>query len=55
MISRGCICHLVRVRDIDYDTPTFESFPVVNVFPKVFPEDITFSPMHNLSLSLFII
>ncbi|KAH0736064.1 hypothetical protein KY285_011771 [Solanum tuberosum] len=44
MISKGCIYHLVRVRDIDSKTPTLESVPVVNEFSKVFPDDLPSIP-----------
>ncbi|KAH0650459.1 hypothetical protein KY284_030371 [Solanum tuberosum] len=40
MISKGCMYHLVRVRDIDSETPTLESVPIVNEFPEVFPDDL---------------
>ncbi|WMV25524.1 hypothetical protein MTR67_018909 [Solanum verrucosum] len=38
MISKGCIHHLVQVRDMDFVTPTFELVPIVNEFLKVFPD-----------------
>ncbi|WMV45742.1 hypothetical protein MTR67_039127, partial [Solanum verrucosum] len=40
MISKGYIYHLVQVKDSSSKTPTPESVPVVNEFPKVFPEDL---------------
>ncbi|KAH0670724.1 hypothetical protein KY285_025700 [Solanum tuberosum] len=40
MISKGCIYHLVRVMDVESETPSLESVPVVNEFPKVFPNDL---------------
>ncbi|KAH0644892.1 hypothetical protein KY284_032776 [Solanum tuberosum] len=40
MISKGCIYHLVRVRDVDSETPSLESIPVVNEFLDVFPDDL---------------
>ncbi|KAH0633421.1 hypothetical protein KY284_036207 [Solanum tuberosum] len=40
MISKGYLYHLVRVKDSSSETPTLESVPVVNEFPKVFPEDL---------------
>nr|ABI34333.1 Gag-pol polyprotein, putative [Solanum demissum] len=39
MISNGCIYQLLRVRDVESKTSSLESVPVVNVFPKVFPDD----------------
>ena len=40
MMSKGYICHLVRVKNIDVEPPTLQSIPVVNEFPNVFPEDL---------------
>lgn len=39
MISKGCIYHLVRVRDIESETLSPESILVVNEFPKDFCDD----------------
>ena len=40
MISKGFICQLVRVKNVDTEPPTLQSIPVVNEFPYVFPEDL---------------
>ncbi|KAH0641960.1 hypothetical protein KY290_033563 [Solanum tuberosum] len=40
MMSNGYICHLVRVKNIDVESPSLQSIPVVNEFPDVFPEDL---------------
>ena len=40
MISKGYICHLVRVRNIEVESPTLQSVPVVNEFVDVFPEEL---------------
>uniref|UniRef100_M0ZUK5 Gag-pol protein n=1 Tax=Solanum tuberosum TaxID=4113 RepID=M0ZUK5_SOLTU len=40
MIYKGCFYHLVRVRDVDFETPSLESVPIVNEFLEVFPEDL---------------
>ncbi|MCF6774917.1 hypothetical protein L3H44_11035, partial [Corynebacterium sp. MC-12] len=40
MISKGYICHLVRVRDMEAESPTLQSVPVVNEFVDVFPEEL---------------
>ncbi|WMV37779.1 hypothetical protein MTR67_031164 [Solanum verrucosum] len=40
IISKGCINYLVKVRDVDFETPSLESVPVVNEFPEVFPDDL---------------
>src|SRR5688572_30122804 len=40
MISKGCIYHIVRVRDVESEVPSLESVSVVNEFPDVFPDDL---------------
>jgi len=47
MISTGCIYHQVRVRDVDSETPSLESFPVVNEFLKVFSNDLLGIPLER--------
>ncbi|KAH0664080.1 hypothetical protein KY284_029011 [Solanum tuberosum] len=56
MISKGCFYHLVRVRDMDSKTLTLESVPVVNEFPKVFPDDLPDIPLEweiDFNIDLF--
>ncbi|KAK4706278.1 hypothetical protein R3W88_034162 [Solanum pinnatisectum] len=43
-VVTGYICHLVRVKNIDTESPTLQSIPVVNEFSDVFPEDLTGLP-----------
>ncbi|XP_015167771.1 uncharacterized protein [Solanum tuberosum] len=40
MIFKGCIYHVVRVKDLESETPPLESVPVVREFPKVCPNDV---------------
>ena len=40
LISKGCIYHIVRVRDVDSDIPSSESVPIVNEFLDVFSDDL---------------
>ncbi|KAH0781380.1 hypothetical protein KY290_000978 [Solanum tuberosum] len=40
IISKGCIYHLVRVRDVDSETPTLQSVPIVNEFLGRFPDEL---------------
>ncbi|XP_070036898.1 uncharacterized protein [Nicotiana tomentosiformis] len=40
MIAKGCICHIVRVRDANVKIPTFQSIPVVREYADVFPDDL---------------
>src|SRR5688572_26991763 len=44
MISKGCIYHIVRVRDVESEVPPLESVPVVSQFPDVFPDDLPGMP-----------
>ena len=44
MIAKGCIYHLVRVRDENSEPPSIESVLVVNEFLDVFPEDLSGIP-----------
>ncbi|XP_070002821.1 uncharacterized protein [Nicotiana sylvestris] len=44
MIRKGCICHLVRVQDVEVESPTIQSIPVVNEFPDVFPDELSGLP-----------
>ena len=39
MISKGCIYHIVRVRDVYNEVRSLESIPIVNEFPDVIPND----------------
>ncbi|KAH0658259.1 hypothetical protein KY289_027007 [Solanum tuberosum] len=45
MISKGCIYHLVRVKDVESETPPLESVPVGNEFLEVFPNDLPGLPL----------
>lgn len=40
MISKWCIYHLVRVRDIESEIHSLESIPVMNGFIGFFPDDL---------------
>ena len=37
MMSKGLLCHLVSINDLDHDVPSIESVPVLNEFKDVFP------------------
>ena len=39
MVSKGFLCHLVSVNDLDRDIPSMDLVPVVNEFQDVFPDD----------------
>ena len=40
MTSKGLLCHVVSVNDLDHDIPSIYSVPVVNEFQDVFPDDL---------------
>ncbi|KAH0636218.1 hypothetical protein KY285_035973 [Solanum tuberosum] len=44
MISKGCFYHLVRVRDVDSETPSLESVPIFNEISEVFRNDLPSIP-----------
>ena len=39
MIAKGCLYHVVRVKNLEYETPFIESFHVVRDFSMVFPNN----------------
>ncbi|KAH0756533.1 hypothetical protein KY290_026803 [Solanum tuberosum] len=40
MISKGCVYHIVRVRNVESEIPILESVSVVKEFLEVFPDDL---------------
>ena len=51
MISKGLLCHLVSINDLDHDIPSIDSVPVVNEFQDVFPDDLPgVPPLERLTL-----
>ncbi|XP_070054227.1 uncharacterized protein [Nicotiana tomentosiformis] len=44
MIRKGCIHHLVRVQDVEVESPTIQCIPVVNEFLDVFPNELSGLP-----------
>ena len=40
MISKGCLYHIVKVKDLGSETPPLLSVPVVKGFPEVLPNDL---------------
>ena len=40
IMSKGLLCHLMSVNDLDHDIPSIDSVPVVNEFQDVFPDDL---------------
>ncbi|KAF3644622.1 hypothetical protein FXO38_20074 [Capsicum annuum] len=53
MISKGCIYHIVQVKDSNSETLTLESVLVVNEFSDVFPEDLPgVSPIREIDFRI---
>ena len=40
MISKGCLYHIVRVKDLDSENPPFYLILVVREFTEVFPNEL---------------
>ena len=40
MMSKGLLCHLVSINDLNRDIPSIDLVPVVNEFLDVFPDDL---------------
>ena len=40
MISKGLLCHLVSINDLEHVIPSIDSVPVVNQFQNAFPNDL---------------
>ena len=40
MISKWCLCHIVRVKDLDFKNPPVELVLAVRELPGVFPHDL---------------
>ena len=38
-MSKGLLCHLLSVKNLDHDIPFIDSIPIVNEFQDVFPDD----------------
>ncbi|XP_070002582.1 uncharacterized protein [Nicotiana sylvestris] len=47
IIKKRCIYHVVRVTDTDAEAPSLEFVPVVNGFPKVFPNELPGIPPYR--------
>ena len=40
MMSKGLLCHLMSINDLNHDIYSIESVPLVNEFQVVFPDDM---------------
>ena len=40
IIAKGCLYHIVIVRDLESEVPSIESVTIVREFLKVFPDDL---------------
>ncbi|XP_070054881.1 uncharacterized protein [Nicotiana tomentosiformis] len=53
MIAKGCIYHIVRVRDADAEIPTLQSIPVVKEYADVFLDELPgFPPEREIDFSI---
>lgn len=41
LISKGCVYHIMRVRDVTSEVPYLELIPIVNEFSDVFYDDLS--------------
>ena len=49
MISKRCLYHIVRVKDLRFEAPSLDSVPVVKDFPEVFHDDLPrIPPVHEI-------
>ena len=44
MIAKGCLYHVVRIMDLEFETYSIELVPLVREFPEVFPNDLPRDP-----------
>ncbi|XP_070014964.1 uncharacterized protein [Nicotiana sylvestris] len=47
MIVKGCIYHIVRVKDADAEIPTLQSIPVVKKYADVFSDELPSIPLER--------
>ena len=45
LIFDGCLYHIGKVRDLQYEDPSIESVPVVREFQEVLPDDLLRIPL----------
>lgn len=44
MITKGCLYHIKRVKDLEFGIPPIESVPIEKVFPEVFSNNLPKNP-----------
>lgn len=49
MISKGCIYHIVTIRNVDSQSRTLEFVTIMNKFLNVFPDDLPYIPLKKKS------
>ena len=53
MISKGCLYHILRHKDLNSEIPPIESVPVVREFLEVFPNDfLGIPPKREIDFSI---
>ena len=53
VMSKGLLCHLVSVNELDHDIPSIDSVPVVNEFQDVFPDKVSrVTPLREIDFGI---
>ncbi|XP_070032310.1 uncharacterized protein [Nicotiana tomentosiformis] len=53
MIAKGCVYHIVRVKDADAEIPTLQSISVVKEYAYVFPDELLgITPEQEINFSI---
>ena len=54
VIAKGCLYHVVNIRDLESEVPPLESVPVVSDFRDFFPDDLSGIPPNGRLTSAYI-
>lgn len=53
LISKGCIYHMIRVRDVSSEVPSLESIHIIKEIPDVFPNNLSsISPEREIDFGI---
>ena len=53
MIVKDCLYHVVRIKDLECETPSIKPVPVVREFPEVFPNGLQgFPPQQEINFDI---
>ena len=45
LVGQGCLAYLAHIRDVEVESPSIESIPVVSEFRELFPNDLPGMPL----------